>query len=433
MARRFYLPEFEPAKVSVAFDSAWNVTAAPAAARRMVAAATPKKVVNDALTTTGGYTSTNGQNRLHRQYVSDPMSSGLVFDTGTTYKCYVQTLEGGATQNIVSRLGVRIVSYDGSTVKATLLAVADYSTATEWNTSIRNKAFANGDAGTNASYTTVAGDRLVIEIGHNNAVSGTPSGSSRFGTISAGGDNGENETDTGATLAPWFETSVTVTFLELVNDEYEVSPDNTTLNPANTSMVNIAGTTVSDSGRAPALGSFSAMQVAAGASITNRYEHLAVAESWYRFYFQMDTLPSANVQLLLIRSGAGQAADVQIGTSGEVRLRNQAATLIDTSAGNLAVDVWHRLEFHLTTIRFEARIYSSPNEHSNVLVEGETTLGGTVSDTTWDNFSIGVGLATTWTIWLDALKVRTDNWVGSGAPFSLTPRFRNPMQPMLVR
>ena len=98
-------------------------------------------------------------------------------------------------------------------VRATPLAVADYSTATEWFTSIRNKAFADGDAGT-GSYTTVTGDRLVIEIGHNDTAGTSISGSSRFGSIGTGGALPENETDAGATLVPWFDTSNTATVSE---------------------------------------------------------------------------------------------------------------------------------------------------------------------------------------------------------------------------
>jgi len=163
MARRFYQPTGDVPAVSPAFDAAWTLTGS-AVRRRMM---TVVKTANDAVANGGAIASNaSGDVVLHRQYVSDPMNAGLVFDTSTTYKCYLQALESAINDNAFPRMGVRIVSYDGSTVRATLLAVADYSTPTEFNTALRNKIFANGDTGTNASYTTQTGDRLVVELGH---------------------------------------------------------------------------------------------------------------------------------------------------------------------------------------------------------------------------------------------------------------------------
>lgn len=165
----------------------------------------------DTLTTVSGFGSTTGQDRCHRQLISQRMPAGITFSAADTYKCYVQCLESAANDNMRSRMGVRILSEDGSTVRHTILAVADYSTAAEWNTALRNKAFANGDAGA-GSYTTVAGDRLVVEIGHNDVAGSTISGSSRWGSAGTA-DLGENETSTSTTERPWFETSENITFL----------------------------------------------------------------------------------------------------------------------------------------------------------------------------------------------------------------------------
>jgi len=151
---------------------------------------------------------------------------------------------------------------------------------------------------------------------------------------------------------------------------------------------------------------------------------------------QMDTLAPANVDLILIRNGASNAGSMQINTAGNIRLRDQTLAQIDLSAATLAVDVWHRIELHMTTTRLECRYWSDPNHHGgpSSVVEDETTLGGTVSNTTWDNFAIGVVSATTWTIWLDALAIRfADGWVGSARPYSLSPRARHPMQAQLTR
>jgi hypothetical protein len=192
--------------VTVTVDAGWESSASPFAARKMFTVAD----AGDTLSTVTGFGSTAGQDRCHRQFVSDPMDAGFLFNNTVTYKCYVQVLESAANDNIISRMNVRVVSNDGSTVRVTALAIADYSTGTEWNTALQNKAFANGDAGA-GSYTTVAGDRLVIEIGHNDTAGSTISGSSRWGRAGTA-DLGENETSTSTTERPWFETSLTLTF-----------------------------------------------------------------------------------------------------------------------------------------------------------------------------------------------------------------------------
>jgi len=138
------------------------------------------------------------------------MAAGNVFDTSVTYKAYAQGLESSSGDNLRSRIGIRIVSRDGSTVRHTIKAIADYSSGTEWSTSLRSKAFLDGDAGT-GSYTTVAGDRLVVEFGHRDAAGSSISGSSRWGSTATGGDVPENETTTSTNVRPWFECSLGLT------------------------------------------------------------------------------------------------------------------------------------------------------------------------------------------------------------------------------
>lgn len=207
MATRFYERENGTAPITPAVDAGWESSAAPFAAKPMFTTTDAA----DTLGTVSGFTSTTGQDRCHRQLISAPMQAGHIFNTGVTYKCYVQVLESAANDNIKSRLGVRVLSQDGSTVHVTALAIADYSAAAEWNTALRNKAFADGDAGA-GSYTTVSGDRLVVEIGHNDTTGTSISGSSRWGSAGSA-DLGENETSTSTTERPWFETSLNLTFL----------------------------------------------------------------------------------------------------------------------------------------------------------------------------------------------------------------------------
>ncbi len=208
MATRFYGWEAGTTPITPSVDAGWESSASPFARKPMHTSGR----VGDTLATVTSFTSTTGQDRCHRQWISLPMVAGIAFTSGvTTFKAYAQVLESATNDNIVSRIIVRILSEDGSTVRATVLSLGDKSTGTEWNTTIRNKAFADGDTAT-ASYTTVDGDRIVVEWGHNDSAGASISANSRWGALDTATDLGENETDTGTTLRPWFETSATITF-----------------------------------------------------------------------------------------------------------------------------------------------------------------------------------------------------------------------------
>lgn len=152
-----------------------------------------------------------GQTQLDRQYVSRPMNSGISFSAATV-KLQLAAREFNNGDNSTSRLLVKIVSEDGNTLRQTLLALGQFGPATELinNATLRNKIFADGDtvAGT---YTTVAGDRIVVEIGYADATGTTPEGQARYGAPTGTADHGENETET-TSLVPWVEFSNTITF-----------------------------------------------------------------------------------------------------------------------------------------------------------------------------------------------------------------------------
>jgi len=128
--------------------------------------------------------STTGVTQLDRQYVSEPMSAGQVFTSGSTFlKAQLQCREFNPGDNTRSGLSVRIVSQDGSTTRATLLPISNYGLATDEfvnNPNLRNAAYANGDTVT-ASYTTISGDRLVIEVGYTDDAGATVEGQCRYG------------------------------------------------------------------------------------------------------------------------------------------------------------------------------------------------------------------------------------------------------------
>lgn len=168
--------------------------------------------INDALNlgTRHGW-AVGATTQLDRQFISGPMDSGISFNAATV-KLQLACREFNNGDNSVPRMAIYIYSQDGTTLRQTLLSINNYGTTAEYvnNASLRNVQFANGDT-VSGTYTTVAGDRLVVEIGHATAAGSTPEAQCRFGAPDGTSDHGENDTDTTA-LVPWVEFSNTITF-----------------------------------------------------------------------------------------------------------------------------------------------------------------------------------------------------------------------------
>lgn len=203
---RLYLSDTGPPDISPAYHTSWGETANALARRRFVTDVYP-----DGLTTRSVATVTPGLSTLHRQYVSDALQAGSGFVAGTdTFSCQIQGLESAVNDNIINRVRVlRIFAANGTTVQATLLNFGNASSVVEWNTVLRNLEYGNGSP-CDANYTTVAGDRLVLEVGSNDSAGATITGSLRYGADSAAtGDLPQDQTDLSTTLRPWFQSNVT--------------------------------------------------------------------------------------------------------------------------------------------------------------------------------------------------------------------------------
>ena len=133
------------------------------------------------------------------------LPTGTVFTSGDAFDYCLQGLEAHANNNLQVQVWMGVYSNDGSTLRATLRS--KILEGLELATSLTSRYFSGTLSG---SYTTVAGDRLVVEV----SVSGTPTSgggvqghnaSLRFGNDGAGGDLAENDTQTGTTLNPWIE------------------------------------------------------------------------------------------------------------------------------------------------------------------------------------------------------------------------------------
>jgi hypothetical protein len=189
---RLYFSRNAAPPVNPSFDG-WNES--DGSVRRQLLTA---KSASESLGTGTRVGWTVGNTQLDRQYVSPPMDAGISFSS-TTMKLQLACREFNNADNSVPRMSAKIVSQDGTTLRQTLLTIANYGTTTEYTNapSLRNVQFANGDLLT-GTYTTVAGDRLVIEIGHADDAGASPEAQCRYGAPSATADHGENDSETTA-------------------------------------------------------------------------------------------------------------------------------------------------------------------------------------------------------------------------------------------
>jgi hypothetical protein len=198
---RFYMRFTTAAPVSPIFDPAWTNTAT--ALRRYLA---PNRLAGDTIAQGDARTWNAGEVRLDRQYVGDPMAAGIVL-TGALVRGLSRLSESNADDNAFIRLGLRVCSMDGTIIRATLLAVADYSnggaelpTGTQVTYRLAHEAVA-----VCAAYVTQHGDRLVFETGFTDVAGTTPSASMQYGS-----SNADDHSTVGSSSGfnPWLDISL---------------------------------------------------------------------------------------------------------------------------------------------------------------------------------------------------------------------------------
>lgn len=157
---------------------------------------------------------TADQDVIFRQYISLPLTAGQTVTGSQAIKLQVRCSEADAANNMHVALGVRILASDASTLRKSMLSVT--RDGTEAATSLVNRQFTATSAATN--YTTVSGDRLIIELG----MAGDPTAGGSHTSIlrlgdSAASDLPEDDSST-SDLRPWIEFADTWTFDEVTFD-----------------------------------------------------------------------------------------------------------------------------------------------------------------------------------------------------------------------
>lgn len=187
--------------ISPSADAAWE-DVADLARRNLMFSRTGGAMVDSATVAW-----TTGQDANVFQFISPQLDGGVNL-TGATVRAYARTSEGAASDNVFTVSGLRVLSADGTVVNQTLITVASNGSGTEPGTAMANRSWLNGDTVAGA-YTTVDGDRLVLEVGWNDTAGTTPQAIFRNGSETAYLlDDDETTTWDGT---PWFDISVVLT------------------------------------------------------------------------------------------------------------------------------------------------------------------------------------------------------------------------------
>jgi hypothetical protein len=216
MATRFRLENNEGGTIIPAVGGTYTHerSAAPAS---LTVSALSTFVESKAYSPDGSDHLVSGDSRISR-FIGEPMDAGIGFVTSDTVKYAVQCFESNANNNLFLQLAVHVISQDGNTLRSTIRGKV--SDGTEMATTHTSRTSSHN---LDANYTTVSGDRLLVEI----SGAGLPSASGgvqghnwglRIGSGGASGDLLENDAQTDIELNPWIEFSRTITFLVIADD-----------------------------------------------------------------------------------------------------------------------------------------------------------------------------------------------------------------------
>ena len=206
MATRLYHESTTYSAFTPAVDAGWSLTAGGFVRGRMTTAsagtASTNIDFNDADAT--------NLSIVVYQGVSLALTAGQTITGGQAMKGQARWRQFALTNNLFPAYVLRVIASDGTTVRKTMLALTLDNNEMH-STALRNRAFTATSAATN--YTTVAGDRLVIELGG----SGDPDAAGTHQIRLTVGDAQASdlpEDDSDQTdLRPWFELADTLTFV----------------------------------------------------------------------------------------------------------------------------------------------------------------------------------------------------------------------------
>lgn len=223
MATRFYASSvYAPTNlgttISPAFDSAW--TSSSSMIRRTMS---PNKTGSGITTLFRTKSDSTRRNFGIVQLVSHPLEAGQNITTSDTVKAVFQSWQNASTADCSAKMSIRVFSQDGTTARATLLAL-DTSTTnlSEWGTTATSHLFPRmGDAdpvSTLQNYTTQDGDRIVCDIGWlcANTTFASSQGKISIGDPLTGSDYSFANNQAGDGYIGWIEFSMNLVFKQML-------------------------------------------------------------------------------------------------------------------------------------------------------------------------------------------------------------------------
>ncbi|HCR55660.1 TPA: hypothetical protein DIV49_01690 [Candidatus Saccharibacteria bacterium] len=136
-------------------------------------------------------------------------------------------------------------------------------------------------------------------------------------------------------------------------------------------------------------------------------------DMYLRTYFRVASYPPGNVSIMTIRNSSATAlANLQISTTGRIRIRN-GTTLVATTTNAIGTNTWVRLEWHYSGAGSQDfRLFLNSNVEGTTADETQTSLAA-VSGIA-DRMTLGIVDATTSSTFdFDEFAIDGDKWVDS--------------------
>lgn len=197
----------------------------------------------------------------------------------------------------------------------------------------------------------------------------------------------------------------------LFSETYEGAASGTAITTANSQWDNVVGTGSMTYSTAQVLadgGGTRSGRYAATAQIANHVGFFTASSvGFLRAYLYVETMPSANTAIFQFTSTATVRAEMQLGASGVIRIRNSSLTAIATApSGTIPTGAWCRIEWSYSNTAGTQRlkVYKGAQLHGSTPDYDSGSVSSTAAGT-FDRLAAGVIASGTETIYLDNVAV----------------------------
>jgi hypothetical protein len=158
--------------------------------------------------------------------------------------------------------------------------------------------------------------------------------------------------------------------------------------------------------------STAALVIQHGADVTTRY---------YDICLKFATLPPAEIMIAQLRQTGTNKAQVMLGPTGILRIRNNSTEVDTTAAGAITANQWFRFKWGITGSTQELRLYTDPTPANLFGVTQTLTLSGPYGGGAFNNIRFGVLTTGSANIRVDRIITDTSTWPTSGGEGNIAP------------